>query len=164
MILEPKLIQVVVIQRAKLCSQATKCADKRELHRDDVHDDTEWDVIRELETSLSLTLHLGQRISGRKNICNQMIAAICCKSEVADPVRCVEGAPHELSSCLDVSLPWHDAIPKTQIGASLIAVQPTLLHQIVAYLAKAESCLIVSETRPSYQVQPFVGEARSALV
>src|SRR5260370_17180042 len=99
-----------------------KCADKRELGSDEGHEDNERDGIRELETSLSLTLHLGQRISGRKKICNQMIAAICRKSEVADPVRCVEGAPHELSSCLDVSLPWHDAIPKTQIGASLIAV------------------------------------------
>src|SRR5260370_38825000 len=132
MIGEGELNEVGVVERAKLGSQATKCGDKRELHSDDVHDDTEWDVIRELETSLSLTLHVGQRISGRKDICNQMIAAICCKSEVADPVRCVEGAPHELSSCLDVSLPWHDAIPKTQLGASLIAVQSTLLHKIVA--------------------------------
>src|SRR5216683_3726384 len=116
MILEPKLIEVIVIQRAKLCSHTTKRADKRELRSDDVHDDTERDVTRELEAILSLTLHLGQRISGHKKICNQVIAAICCKSEVADPVRFVEGAPHDLSSCLDVSLPWHDAIPKTQIS------------------------------------------------
>src|SRR5258708_12267269 len=105
MILEPKLIEVIVIQGAKLCSQATKRADKRELNSDDVHDDTERDVPRELEASLSLTLHLDQRISGRKKICNQVIAAICRKSEVADPVPSVEAPPPNLPPSLYVSLP-----------------------------------------------------------
>jgi hypothetical protein len=71
-------------------------------------------------------------ISRRKKICIQIGAAICGKRKVADPVRGVEGAPHELSSCLDVSLLWHDTVSETQIGASLIAMQPALLHQVLA--------------------------------
>src|ERR1700746_3950695 len=112
MILELNLVKVSVTERTEFWCQATKCPDKRELCADDVYDNTERDVTHELETSLSFALHLGQRVSRRKKVCVQVIAAICRKSEVADPVRGVEGAPHELSSCLDVFAPWNDHISK----------------------------------------------------
>ena len=148
MMLELKLIKVTVAERTEFWCQAAKCPDKRELCGDDVYDDTERDVCRELEARLSFALHVGQRVSRRQKICVQVVAAICRESEVADPVRGVEGAPHELSSCLDVFAPWNDHIPKNQIGAGLIAMQSTLFHQIAAELAEPESSLIVSEMKP----------------
>src|ERR1700739_96053 len=141
MTFELKLVKVPVTERTEFRCQAPKRPDKRELCSDDIYDYAERDVTRELEASLSFALHLGQRVSRRKKICIQVVAAICCKSEVADPVRGIEGAPHELSTCSDVSPPRYDTVPKTQIGASLVAMQSALLHQIVAQLAKPESGL-----------------------
>src|SRR6201998_1908812 len=146
--LELKFVKVTVTERTEFWCQATKRPDKRELCADDVDDDTERDVTHELEASFSFALHLVQGVSRRKKICVQVVAAICRKGEVADPVRGVEGAPHELSPCLDVFAPWNDHIPKNQIGAGLIAMQATLFHQIVAELAEPESGLIVSEMKP----------------
>src|ERR1700677_3588313 len=102
MTLELKLVKVSVTERTEFRCQTPKCPDQYKLRSDDIYDETKRDVTRELEASLSFTLHLGQRISGRKKICGQCFAAICCKRAVADPVCGVEGAPHELSSCLDV--------------------------------------------------------------
>src|SRR5216684_4701268 len=103
-------------------------------------------------------------ISRREKICVQDVQAVSGISEITDPVRGVETATLELSRCLDMSRPWNDESSKGHIGAGLIAMQATLLHQIVTELAKPESGLIVSETRPSEHTQPYIGVARSVAV
>src|SRR6266446_1118049 len=164
MTLELKLVEAFVIERAELGCQATKCTHKPELRGDAVHDENEPDVRRELETRLSFTLRLSQRVSSRKKIGVQDVATVCGVREIADPVRGVETATLELSRCLDVSRPRNDKSPKIVIGAGLIATQSTLLYQIVTKLSKPESGLIVSETRSREYAQPYIGVARAVAI
>jgi hypothetical protein len=77
-----------------------------------VNDTAEPHFFCKLEARLGFTLHLGQRISRRKKIGVQVMTAIACKSQVSDPVRGVESAPHELPSCPDVSLHGMTQLPK----------------------------------------------------
>ncbi len=58
MTLEPKLVEAFVTERAEFRRQATKCPDEPELRGDAIYDEPEPHVSRELETSLSFTLHL----------------------------------------------------------------------------------------------------------
>src|SRR5262249_35267671 len=60
--------------------------------------------------------------------------------------------------------PWNDKSSEGHIGAGLIAMQATLLHQIVTKLAKPESGLIVSEMRSREHTQPYIGVARSVTI
>ena len=83
--LELTLVEVTVVQRTERRCQAPKCPNERKLCREDLYDDTEHDFARELEAGLGFALHLGQRVSGRKKICQQIVVAIRRKSEVADP-------------------------------------------------------------------------------
>src|SRR5229473_1525404 len=78
-------------------------------------------------------------ISRREKICVQDVQAVSGISEITDPVRGVETATLELSRCLDMSRPWNDKSSEGHIGAGLIAMEATLLHQIVTELAKPES-------------------------
>src|SRR5580698_3078093 len=158
MAFELKLVKVTVIERAELRCQTPKRPDQRKLCSDDVDDETERDATRELEASLGLALRLGQSGSSRKKIRVQVVAAICRASEVSCPVRGVERTSHKLLPRLDVLPPRYDTVPEAQIDASLIAMPPVLLHQIVAQLAKLKSGLIVPETRP--QRQRYVRVAR----
>src|ERR1700722_10456603 len=129
---ELKLVKVLLIERAESRGQTAKCPDKRELSCDLVSDPEEPRLLCKLKAAFGFTLHVRQRISRGKKICVEKVVAICSKSKVTDPVRGVESAPNERASGVDVSRPWHDTEPKTQIDASLIAMQSVLLHQIVA--------------------------------
>ena len=95
MTLEAMLVETFVIEHAELGCQATKCPDEPELRGDAIYDETEPDVCRELETRLSFTLRLGQRVSSREKICVQDVATVCGVREIADPVRGVETATLE---------------------------------------------------------------------
>src|SRR3954454_15625479 len=130
--LKLKFVKVLLIERTESCGQAAKCPDKRELRCDLVGDPEEPRVLGELKPAFGFTLHVPQRISRGEKICVKKVVAICRKGKITDPVRGVESAPNERASGVDVSRPWHDAESKTQIDASLIAMQSVLLHQIVA--------------------------------
>src|SRR5262249_55641308 len=164
MTLEPKLIKVFIIELAEFHCQPSKCPDKPKLGGDAIYDENEPDVSRELETTLGFTLHLGQRISGRQEICVQGVAAVGGVSEITDPVRGVETATMKLSRWLDVSRPWDNQSPKRHIGPRLIATQSALLNQVITELAKPEPGIIVSEMRSSDHPQPHIGVARSVAV
>src|SRR4029077_1956290 len=106
---------MTVVQRTEFRCQAPKCSNERELCREDAYDDAEHDFTRELETGLSFTLHLGQGVSSRKKICEQVVVAIRSKSEVSYPACGVVSASQKLSPCFDVLPPRHDTISETQI-------------------------------------------------
>jgi hypothetical protein len=59
MTFELQLIKPFVIECAEFGCQAAKCPYEPELRGDAIDDENESDISRELETSLSLTLHLG---------------------------------------------------------------------------------------------------------
>ena len=59
MTLELKLVEALITEHAEFHCQATKCPDEPELRGDGIYNVPEPDLSRELETSLSFTLHLG---------------------------------------------------------------------------------------------------------
>src|SRR5215470_4475368 len=164
MTLELYFVKAFLVEGAESRRHSPQRTDESALRRDNSDDHTESDTSRELETSLSFTLHLGQRVSSREKICVQVVAAECGIDEITDPAGGVETASLELSPCLDVSRPWRDKSPKIHIGAGLIAMQSTVLHQVVTKLAKPESGPIVSETRSSDLAEEYIGEARCVAV
>ena len=59
MTLKTELVEMFVIECAEIWCHAAKHSDEPELRGDAIHNETEPDVRRELETRLSFTLHLG---------------------------------------------------------------------------------------------------------
>ena len=114
MTLELPLVEVFVIEHPECRCQATQCPDEQELRRNALHDETKSDVRRELQTCLSFTLRLGQRISRRQKKRVPSIAAVSCSDEIADPDRGIESATRELLPCPDMFRPRHELRPKSQ--------------------------------------------------
>src|ERR1041385_3902964 len=137
MTLELPLVDAFVIERTESRCQATKRPDKSELRGDAIDHKAELDFGCELETNLSLALHLGQRGSRSEKIGVQGIAAVCGIGEITDPARGVEAAALKLAHRLDVLRPWRDQSSERHIRAGLIAKQAARLHQIIAKLAKS---------------------------
>ena len=96
MTFEAELVETFVIEHAESGCQATKCPDEPELRGDAVYDEAEPDVGRERETSLGLTLHIGQGISGGETIGVQHAVAVSGECETADSGPDVESTTYEL--------------------------------------------------------------------
>ena len=109
---------------------------------------------RKRETMLGFALRLSERISRREKVRDQVVAAVGRKSEVADPVRGIERATHQIAARPDMSRPRHDEIAEVHIGPGLEALQSTLLDQLIAELAEAKSGLIVAEVRSGDHAKP----------
>src|SRR5580692_11464400 len=62
-VLEPKLIELIIIERSKFCSQSAKGPDKAKLRFEVIHDETESNLLCKLETLLGFTLRIAQVIS-----------------------------------------------------------------------------------------------------
>ena len=121
-------------------------------------------LLGKLEAILGFTLHLSERISCRQKIRDQVVAAICRKSKVADLVRGIERAAHQITAGPDMFRPWHDEIPETHIGPGLKAFQSTFFDQFIAEPAESKSILVVAEVRSGYDGKPYIGEARTVAV
>src|ERR1700688_492250 len=164
MIFELALDEPFFVEGAEFWRQAAQSPDQRELRGDNVDDETKPRLPREVEPIFGLALRIAERISGCEKICVQVIAAVSRKGEVADFVCSVEGATHQIPAGLDVPRPGHDKIAKGHVGTGLVATQSTLLHQIVAKPAEAESSRIIAKVRSENHAKPDIGEARSIAV
>ena len=93
--LDPKLVELLIVEGAEFRRQAAERPDQPELRGDDVNDKTEPHLLREREAMLGFALHLDERIARREKVRVQVVAAVGRKSEVADLVRRLEarGAP-----------------------------------------------------------------------
>src|SRR5262245_54774564 len=98
--LESTLVEVFVIEDAERPGQAAKRPNETELGSNAVNDKTEPDVGRKRETPFGFELHVAQRISRRKKIRVQDVAAVCGVGQVSYPARRVETATLELSRFL----------------------------------------------------------------
>ena len=68
---------------------------KLELCGDEVDDETEPRLAREVEPGLGLALHLGERIAAGEKVREEVVAAKGRVGEVAGLLRRVEGVPRE---------------------------------------------------------------------
>jgi len=157
--LESKLIESLIIERAEFRGQPTKGSDKSELHREVVNDETEPNLLGKREGILGFALYLSELISRRKKVFDQMIAAVRRKGNVSDLVRGIEGATHQIAAGLDMFRPWHDDISEGHIGSSLKTLQSAFFDQVIAKPTEAKSVLVVTETRPGYDGEPYISEA-----
>src|ERR1700704_546541 len=161
---EPALVKLLIVEGAELWRQAAQCPDQPELRGDDVDDQPEPRLAREVEPILGFALHVTERISGREKIGVQVVAAVSRKGEVADLVCGVKRQTHQISAGSDVPRPRHDEISEGHVGTSLEAMQSAFVHQIVAEPAESESGPVVAEVRSEDHTKPNIGEARPVAV
>src|SRR5262249_29742185 len=107
--------------------------------------------------SSGLTLHLRERISRRETVRDQVIAAVCRKGKVTDPVGSIEGATYQIAASLDMSRPWQDDISERHIGSSLKTLQSAFFDQVISKPAESSSSLVVAEARSGDDRKPYVG-------
>src|ERR1700675_3165390 len=105
MALEPRLIELLVVEAAKCRRQAAQRPDQPELGDDAVNDKPEPRLLRGREAMLGFAFHLGERIAGREKVRVQLGAAVGGVSEVADLVCRLERAAHQLAARTDMSRP-----------------------------------------------------------
>ncbi len=162
--LEPLLVEPRVVEGAELRRQAAQRPDQLKLPCDPVDGETEPRLAREVEPGLGLVLHVTERITGGKEIRDQVVPAARCIHQIAKSVGRVEGAPDQAAAGSDGLRPRNDAIPKAHVDAGLEATQPALLYQVQAELAEAEPGPVVAEVRPEDHGEPHIGETRSVAV
>jgi len=123
MTLEPKLIKLSIVKGAECRRQPTERPDQRELHGDDVNDATVLNLPGKLEAILGCALYLDERIARCEHVVVQMVAGVCRKCEVAELVRRLERATHQITAGLDMSGPRHDETSEDHIGSGLEALK-----------------------------------------
>ena len=149
MALEPKLVEPLIVERTECRRQATEGPDERQLRGDDVNDETEPRLLRKLQAILGFTLHVSERIAGDEKVRVQVVAAIRRKGEVADFVRGIEGATHQIAVDPDMSRPLHDDISERHIGPGLETLQSAFFDQFIAQPTELISGLVVAEVGPA---------------
>src|ERR1700692_980615 len=159
MLLEAALVELRSIEGAELRCQSTERPDQSVLRGNDVADETEPHLARELERVLDFVFDVSERISGGKQIGIQIVAAIGRISKVPGALRRLESAPQESAAAGEVLRPVRDMDGEDQVDASAKAVEPALFDEIQAKPAEAESGLVVSKIRAEDATQPHIGEA-----
>src|SRR5439155_16887252 len=96
--LELALVKLLIVQRAETWRQAAQRSHQPELRGDDVDDEAEACSSREIESILDFALRLAERVSGREQVGIQVVATIGRKGVVADLVRGLDGAAHQITA------------------------------------------------------------------
>jgi hypothetical protein len=130
---------VVVIQTSKPRCRSAKRPNQAQLRPAEVNDQAEPNPFRECQAVFALCLHFCERISDRQTNRDQLVPAIGSERKIANTIRGIKRATHELSSARDVLCPWHDHGTQRHVGPRLIARQATLLDQVIAQLSETES-------------------------
>src|SRR6266542_3206871 len=73
--LELLLVEHGVVEAAEDRRQATQRPDQLELPRDEVDDCTKPSLARQVQADLSIALHLGERFTTGKKVCQEVVAA-----------------------------------------------------------------------------------------
>src|SRR6267154_4466235 len=137
MALEPRLIELLIVEGAECRRQAAQRPDQPELGDDAVNDKPEPRLLREREAMLGFAFHLGKRIARREKVRVQLVAAAGGVSEVADLVCRLEGAAHHIAASPDMSRPGHNAVSKLHIGPGLETRQSASFDQVITELTEA---------------------------
>src|SRR3982074_3350731 len=161
MALEPRLIELLIVEAAECRRQAAQCPDQPELGGDAVNDKPEPRLLREREAMVGFAFHLGKRIARREKVRVQLVAAVGGVSEVAQLVCRLERAAHQIAASPDMSRPGHHAISKLHMGPGREPRQSASFDQVIAELTEAiYRGPIVPEARAGHHRQPYIGAAR----
>ena len=153
-----------MIQAPKRRGQSTQSEDQAELRSAELDDKAETHALGKRESVLAFRLYRGERVPGRQANGDQLNPTVRSKSEVADPIRGVESAPHEFASAGYVFRPWEHGRTHVHPDASLVARQSAFLDQVVAKLAESKAILVIAETGTCKHRQPDVGKTRGVAV
>jgi hypothetical protein len=105
MLLKPALAKPGVFEPAERQRQTAERPNELELCGDEVYDDTEPRLAREIEPGFGLALHVGERIAAREQVRHEVVLAKDRIGEVAGLLRRVEGTPHERTARPDMPRP-----------------------------------------------------------
>src|SRR3984893_14570077 len=164
MTLEPKLIEPLVVEGAEFWRQATEGSDKRELRGDDINDETEPSLLRNLERILGFTLRLNEWVSHGEKVRAQGYCTISRKRDVTDSVGCIDGATQQITGSPNMFRPWHDETSERHICTGLKALQSAFFDQFITELTESKTGLIVAEARSGDDAKEYIGEARPVAV
>src|SRR5262249_57669060 len=103
--LESKLVESLIVKRAKFRGQPAKRPDQSELCGDLANDEAEPNLARKLETILGFTLHVRELISRGEKVRDQVVAAVSRIGQVTDFVRGTEGATDQIAARLGMWCP-----------------------------------------------------------
>src|SRR5690242_1458211 len=143
MMLEPKLIEPLIVEGSEFWRQATEGPDKPDLRGDDVNDETEPGLLRKLEPIFGFTLGLNEWVSNREKVRVQMDWTMSRKSEITDFARGIDCATHQIAASPNMFRPWHDDISERHVCTSLEALQSAFFNQLITELTESKTGLIV---------------------
>jgi hypothetical protein len=164
MTLQPLLVALDVVEAAECRRETAKRPDQLELCGDEVDNETEPRLAREVEPVLGLALHLGERITAGEELRDQAVAAKGRVGEVSGLLRRVEGVPR--GRAVRPGMPYRGIreVSESQVDPGLQAVHPRLFHQVQPELAEAETRLIVAEIQPQHGAYRGVGVTRCVAI
>jgi hypothetical protein len=145
MALESNLIKLPIVEGAEFRRQPTEGPDKPELHTNNVNNETEPYLLRELEAFLGFTLHLYKRISRGEKVRVHVVVAVRRETEVSALVRGLERPMYQVPASPDMFRPWHDVTSETHISPGLEAPQSASFDQFIAKLTESKSSIVVAE-------------------
>ena len=159
-----ELAVILVIQAPERRGQPTQSQDQAELRSAELDDQAETHPLGKCEAVFAFRLHFREWIPGRQTNRDQLIPAVRSKSEVADPIRSIERAPHKFTSASGVLRPRQHGRTHVHPDSSLVARQATFLDQVIAQLAEPKAVLVIVESRPGEHGKPDVGKTRRVAV
>src|SRR5436309_630385 len=143
MLLEPALIELRVVKRAKLWSQAAKGSNQSESHDDVVGNKFKPHLSTELEPVLGLSLDLLERISAREKVRNHVTRAESRIREIAAFFGGVESTPVPDAAVVQMPSPGSNVMAKGVVDAGFKTVQSAFLDEIDGELAKPKTRLVL---------------------
>src|ERR1700691_647721 len=97
MTLDPRLVKLRIVERAKCRRQAAQGPDQPELGGDGVNDKPEPRLLRKREAMFGFAFRLRERIARQEKVCVQLVAAVSGVCEVAGLVCRFERATQQIA-------------------------------------------------------------------
>src|SRR5262249_45096806 len=139
MLLEPTLVEPIILKRAELRRQSPCSADETELPRDNVHGQAELRFLREFERRLRFALHLFEGFSAGETTRDEMEVRIGCIRMVADFQCDLQATADKRNSFSNVPRPRHGRTRPREVHTSFEPVEAFPLDEIDTQLAEAET-------------------------
>src|SRR5882757_2375184 len=161
MALDPRLIKLLIVEAAEFRRQAAQRPDQPELGGNAVNDKPEPRLLRERKATLGFAFHLGKRVARREKVGVQFVAAVGGVSKVADLVRRLERAAHQIAASPNMFRPGQNDISEVHIDSGPETRQSAAFNQVIAELTEAVCRLVVAEAGAGDNAKECIGGARS---
>src|SRR5271165_372953 len=143
MLLEPALIELRIVKRAELWSQAAKRSNQSQGRDNVVGNKVKPYLSSELEPLLGLSLDILERISAREKVRDHVARAESRICEIAAFFGSVESTPVPDAAIVQMPSPRSNVMAKGVVDAGFKPVQSALLNEIDGELAKLKTCSVL---------------------